>query len=135
MIVADQAGVEHVRLSKMRRYGATSDMFMQNGMSAVTQAGAQTYLFDDQSFDTGYLAATLPADNHWPRGMRIPSIITQADHINYMPRLGTHSLAGNTQAHKMAIGWLRDDSRHDLHNDAQYYYEKYTEVSYTKRDP
>ena len=132
IIVADQAVVEHVRLSKHGRYGATSDMFKQNGMAAVTQGGAETHFFDDQPFDTGYFAATAPMDNHWPRGLYIPSIIKTVDHILYMPRIGTHTLAGNTQAHKMAIGWLRDDSRHDLHNDAQYYYEKYTEVNYTK---
>jgi uncharacterized protein (DUF362 family) len=132
IIVADQAGVEHVRLSKMGRYGSTADMFMQNGMAAVTMSGAQTHFFDDQPFDTGYFAATPPMDNHWPRGLYIPAIIKTVDHIIYMPRIGTHTLAGNTLSHKMAIGWLRDDSRHDLHNDAQYYYEKYTEVNYTK---
>jgi uncharacterized protein (DUF362 family) len=132
IIVADQAGVEHVRLSKQGRYGSTQDMFMQNGMAAVTQGGAETHFFDDQPFDTGYFAATAPMDNHWTRGIYIPAIIKTVDHIIYMPRIGTHTLAGNTQSHKMAIGWLRDDSRHDLHNDAQYYYEKYTEVSYTK---
>lgn len=132
VIVADQAGVEHVRLSKMGRYGATSDMFMQNGMAAVTMSGAETHFFDDQPFDTGYFAATAPMDNHWTRGLYLPAIIKTVDHIIYMPRIGTHTLAGNTLSHKMAIGWLRDDSRHDLHNDAQYYYEKYTEVNYTK---
>jgi uncharacterized protein (DUF362 family) len=132
IIVADQAGVEHVRLSKQGRYGSTKDMFSQNGMAMVTQSGAETHFFDDQPFDTGYFAATAPMDNHWPRGLYIPAIIKTVDHIIYMPRIGTHTLAGNTQSHKMAIGWLRDDSRHDLHNDAQDYYEKYTEVNYTK---
>ena len=132
VIVADQAGVEHVRLSQQGRYGATSDMFMQNGMAAVVQVGAETYFFDDQPFESGYFPATPPMDSHWTRGLYIPTIVKEVDHIIYMPRIGTHTLAGNTQSHKMAIGWLRDDSRHDLHNDAQYYYEKYTEVNYTK---
>jgi hypothetical protein len=49
-----------------------------------------------------------------------------------MPRIGNHVLAGVTLSQKSAIGWIRDDSRHDLHNDAMDYYEKYTEINYTK---
>lgn len=131
VIVADQAGVEHVRLTSMGRYGMTSDMWAMNGMNAVTP-DAEAHFFDDQPFDTGYFSATLPDGNRWPRGMYIPSVIKEADHIIYMPRIGTHILAGVTVGHKSAIGWLRDDSRHDLHNDAQDFYEKYTEVNYTK---
>jgi uncharacterized protein (DUF362 family) len=131
VIVGDQAGVEHVRSSKMGRTGKTTDMWMMSGM-ADAMTGAEGHAFDDQPFDTGYFAATLPPDNHWPRGMYLPSIIQEVDHIIYMPRIATHILAGNTIAHKSAIGWLRDDSRHDLHNDAMNYYEKYTEVNYTK---
>jgi hypothetical protein len=48
-----------------------------------------------------------------------------------MPRIGAHALAGLTLGHKSAIGFLRDDSRHDLHNDASEFYEKYTEINYT----
>jgi uncharacterized protein (DUF362 family) len=131
VIVADQAGVEHVRLSARGRYGKTTDMWSMSGMMDA-MIDAEAHAFDDQPFDSGYFQATLPPENHWPRGMYIPSIIKEVDHILYMPRIGTHILAGNTIAHKSAIGWLRDDSRHDLHNEAMNYYEKYTEVNYTK---
>lgn len=132
VIVADQSGVEWVRNSALGRFGATRDCFNQNGMIAVTNAGAEVYFFDEQPFDTGYFPATLPSGHHWPRGMYLPTIVREVDHIVYMPRIGTHVLAGNTLGHKSAIGWLRDDSRHDLHNDAQFFYEKYTEINYTK---
>jgi uncharacterized protein (DUF362 family) len=131
VIVADQAGVEHVRLSAAGRYGTTRDMWMMNDMMGV-EPEAQAHFFDDEPFDTGYFSATLPDKHHWPRGMFLPAIIKQADHIIYMPRIGSHTLAGLTLSQKSAIGWLRDDSRHDLHNDAESYYEKYTEVSYAK---
>jgi hypothetical protein len=49
-----------------------------------------------------------------------------------MPRIGAHVLAGNTLGQKMAIGWLRDDSRHDLHNDAEQFYEKYVEINHAE---
>jgi uncharacterized protein (DUF362 family) len=131
VIVADQAGVEYVRLTSTGRYGKTSDLWAMGGMNAVAPE-AEIHHFDDQPFDTGYFAATLPAGNRWPRGMYIPSIIKEVDHIIYMPRIGQHVLAGNTIGHKCAIGWLRDDSRHDVHNDAKDFYEKYTEINYTQ---
>jgi hypothetical protein len=49
-----------------------------------------------------------------------------------MPRLSQHILAGVTLSQKSAIGFIRDDSRHDLHNDALDFYEKYTEINYTE---
>jgi hypothetical protein len=64
--------------------------------------------------------------------MRLAAIVKEVDHIVYMPRISAHTLAGLTNAQKSAIGWLRDDSRHDLHNDAQSYYEKFAEISYTE---
>ncbi len=130
VIVADQAGVEHVRLSAMGRHSSTRERFMTNGLIALEE-DAELHFFDDQGFEDGYFEATLPEGNHWPRGMRLPNIVRDVDHIIYMPRLSQHILAGITLAQKMAIGWLRDDSRHDLHNDAVDFYEKYTEVSYT----
>lgn len=131
VIVADQAGVEHVRLSAMGRYSSTRERFMTNGLIAL-EDDAELHFFDDQGFEDGYFEATLPDGHHWPRGMRLPNIVSDVDHIIYMPRLSQHVLAGITLAHKMAIGWLRDDSRHDLHNDAVDFYEKYAEVTYTQ---
>ena len=131
VIVADQAGVEHVRSSSIGRYGKTSDCWATGGMNAVAPE-AETYYFDDQPYETGYFAATLPTGNRWPRGMYVASIAREVDHIIYMPRIGQHIISGNTLGHKCAIGWLRDDSRHDVHNDAEDFYEKYTEINYVQ---
>jgi uncharacterized protein (DUF362 family) len=131
VIVADQAGVEHVRSSAMGRFGKTSDLWAMGGMSAVAPE-AELHHFDDQPFETGYFEATLPMGNRWPRGMYVASIIKEVDHIIYMPRIGQHIISGNTLGHKNAIGWLRDDSRHDVHNDAKDFYEKFTEINYVQ---
>jgi uncharacterized protein (DUF362 family) len=131
VIVADQAGVEHVRSTAMGRYGATSECWAMGGMSAVAP-DAEMHHFDDQPYETGYFEATLPEGNRWPRGMYIPSILKEVDHIIYMPRIGQHIISGNTLGHKAAIGWLRDDSRHDVHNDAKDFYEKFTEINYVQ---
>jgi uncharacterized protein (DUF362 family) len=129
VIVADQAGVEWVRLSAQGRYSSTRERWKSNGLIAA-EGDAEVYFFDDQDFATGYFQATLPAGNHWPRGAWIPQVIKEVDHVVYMPRLGAHQLAGLTMGLKIAVGWLRDDSRHDLHNDARYFHAKYTEISF-----
>ncbi|MET0385631.1 MAG: DUF362 domain-containing protein [Polyangiales bacterium] len=131
VIVADQAGVEHVRRSQRGRFSSTRERFEANGLGALDDV-ADLAFFDDGDWESGYFEATLPADHHWPRGLYLASAIKDADHIIYMPRISAHMLAGITTAQKSAIGWLRDDSRHDLHNDAQSFYEKYAEISYTE---
>jgi len=130
VIVADQAGVEHVRRSQRGRYSTTRERFMTNGLGALADV-AELHFFDDGDWESGYVEATLPEGHHWPRGMRLAAIIKEVDHIVYMPRISAHTLAGLTNAQKSAIGWLRDDSRHDLHNDAGSFYEKFAEISYT----
>jgi uncharacterized protein (DUF362 family) len=131
VVVGDQAGVEHVRLSAAGRYSSTRERWMTNKLITVEDA-ADIAFFDDNGFEDGYFEATPPDDNHWPRGLRIANAVQDADHIVYMPRIGAHALAGLTLGHKSAIGFLRDDSRHDLHNDASQFYEKYTEINYTQ---
>jgi uncharacterized protein (DUF362 family) len=131
VVVGDQAGVEHVRLSAAGRYSSTRERWMTNKLITVEDE-ADIAFFDDNGFEDGYFEATPPDANHWPRGLRIANAVREADHIVYMPRIGAHALAGLTLGHKSAIGFLRDDSRHDLHNDASQFYEKYTEINYTQ---
>ncbi|MDH5674494.1 MAG: DUF362 domain-containing protein [Myxococcales bacterium] len=131
VIVADQSGVEHVRLSAQGRFSSTRERWQSNGLIAVEDV-ADVHFFDDGGFEEGYFSATLPDENNWPNGMYLPNIIKEVDHIVYMPRIGAHTLAGLTLGQKSAIGWLRDDSRHDLHNAAAQIYEKYAEINYTQ---
>lgn len=132
VIVGDKAGVEWVWRNDLDQRGsATRNLFQSNGLlAAAEQSGAETYFFDDQEFAAGYFQATPPPSNNWPRGLWVPNIIREVDHIIYMPRLGFHMLAGCTLGLKMAVGWLRDDSRHDMHQDAAAFYAKYTEVNF-----
>ena len=130
VIVADQAGVEHVRRSQRGRFSSTRERFVTNGLAVLDEV-AELHFFDDGDWDSGYFEATLPEGHHWPRGMRLAAMVKEVDHIVYMPRISAHTLAGLTHAQKSAIGWLRDDSRHDLHNDAANYYEKFAEICYT----
>ena len=75
-------------------------------------------------------AATAGPPSVWQRQPFIARIVTEVDHIVYLPRLSAHTLCGYTHGHKLAVGFLRDDARHAMHNDAGTIYEKYTELNY-----
>ncbi len=133
VIVGDQAGVQQVRLVEGdRRFSSTQRIFEQNGLDAAAGEGAELHFFDDRGFEDGYVDATLPEGSFWNKPMRIPAVTREVDHIVYLPRLSSHLLAGYTHGTKMAIGWLRDDSRRYLHHEASTFYEKYVDVSYVE---
>jgi len=86
VIVADQAGVEHVRRSAQGRFSSTRERFASNGLGALEDV-AELHFFDEGEWDGGYFEATLPEGHHWPRGMYLANIIREVDHIVYMPRI------------------------------------------------
>lgn len=134
VIVADQAGVQQVRLVEgERRFSSTRAIFERNGLLAAAEAAeAELAFFDDAGFENGYFEATLPAGHHWSRPMMLPNVVREVDHILYLPRITSHVLAGYSHATKIAIGWLRDDSRNHLHHDAATFYEKYVEINFAE---
>ena len=148
VVVGDQSGVASVRLIKDgRRSGSTRELFQRNGLyQAIVDSGAEVHCFEEHGFQDGYVMAALPRQTPsssstssaatagppsvWQRQPFIARIVTEVDHIVYLPRLSTHTLCGYTHGHKLAVGFLRDDARHAMHNDAGTIYEKYTELNY-----
>ena len=132
VVVGDQSGVEGVRLAEGEiRFGSTKALMEENGLyDAITAAGAEAHFFDDQGYETGYFEATPPDGHHWSEPMMIPKIIEQMDHIVYLPRMSSHAVAGYSHGLKSAVGWLRDDGRYHIHNDAASIHEKYAEINY-----
>ncbi len=135
VVVGDQSGVMQVRNARSGKKSSTKILMEGNGLlAAIEDAGAEPHFFDDGDFDDGYVEATMPVTANggtpWKRPAFIARIATEVDHIVYLPRLSSHLLTGYTHGHKLAVGWLRDDSRHDMHHDAGDIYEKYTDVNY-----
>ncbi len=133
VLVGDQGGVEYVRLVKNhKRHRSTEDLTRQNGLhEAIMDSGARPYFFDDHGYETGYFQAALPfSGSHWREPPYVAKIIREVDHIIYLPRMSSHVLAGYTHGHKIAVGWLRDDSRFQMHFEAGSFHEKYVEVNY-----
>ena len=132
ILVGDQCGIMHVRLAPGdQTYSSSRQRFDENGLlAAIDESGAEAHFFDEQGYEEGYFSATLPQQGHWSREMFIPAIVREVDHIVYLTRLGVHGLAGYTLGLKNAIGFLRDDSRYYLHNEADTFHEKYVEINF-----
>jgi len=132
VVVADQAGVEAVRLAEgNQRYGSTRSLMARNGLlDAIEESGGEAHFFDEEDFDEGYFPGTTPFDSYWTQPMMLPSIVNDVDHIVYMPRLSSHTLCGYTHGLKLSMGWIRDDSRYHVHHKAEWIYEKYVEINY-----
>ena len=135
VVVGDQCGVMSARLARGetqdQRWRSTQSVMESNGLlRAIVDGGAEPHFFDDHGFDAGYFPATLPSGSSWRRPPHIPRIVKEVDHIVYLPRLSSHVLTGYTHGHKIAVGWMRDDTRHEMHSDAGNIYEKYTELNY-----
>jgi uncharacterized protein (DUF362 family) len=101
----------------------------KNGLwQAATAAGAVPLAFEEAGYDA-YLAERVPGGGHWRDAVWIARAATEADHIVYLPRVSHHTLAFAALGLELGIGWLREDSRLELHRDADSFAEKLAEVN------
>jgi uncharacterized protein (DUF362 family) len=135
VLVGDQSGAVSVRLARgEQRFSSTENVARANGLlDAIEASGAEPHFFDDQGFEDGYVEARFGFESSWSRTPHIARVVTEVDHVVYLPRISSHALTGYTHGHKIAVGFLRDDARFDMHHDAGRIYEKYTEINYCEQ--
>ncbi|MBI3270647.1 MAG: DUF362 domain-containing protein [Planctomycetes bacterium] len=131
VIVADQAGMEHVAppfggnrpgefirkiwsgipgIASGHRTGM--EVLKTNGLlDAAREAGAEVRSFDREED----WVRTGPTKN-WPKGFRIPKLAVEADHLVNMARPGAHVMAGHTGTIKNWYGWLHPVDRFTSHS-------------------
>src|SRR6266404_701453 len=63
----------------------------------------------------GSTRALMRQNGHWRNEVWIARAAAEADHIVYLPRVSHHTLAFATLGLKLGVGWLREDSRLELH--------------------
>ncbi len=127
--VGDQSGVQFVHHTRRSQRGSTRANFRTNGLeSAARYAGAEIACFEEAGYDA-YFAAEPPVGSHFKREIFLPEIVRQVDHIIYLPRVSKHMLAGSTLGLKGAVGWLREDSRLELHRDGATFLEKCADIN------
>ena len=134
VIVGDMSGIEHVKLSSGGLSGSTRQLMEAAGMAeAVRAAGAEMHFFEEAGWQAFYEDS--PASGaHWKRGLMMPNILKEVQHIVLMPRCSRHVLAGSTLGLKAAVGYWRTDTRLEYHRDAATFQEKTAEGQH-RRNP
>lgn len=127
VILGDMSGIEHVKLSPGDLSGSSRRLMEASGMArAAESAGAELHFFEESGWDAFY--EDVPAaGSHWKKGLMIPNILKEVDHIVLMPRCSRHVLAGSTLGLKAAVGYWRTDTRLEYHRDASTFQEKTAE--------
>ncbi len=129
VIVGDKPGVQSVYQDAKGQRGSSRDILTRNGLhQAALDAGAETHYFEEAGYDA-YFADRTEYQSHWKGDLMLPNVLNQVDHVVLLPRVSRHVLAGTTLGLKCAVGWLRDDSRLELHRDARSFLEKTAEIN------
>lgn len=124
VIVGDMSGVEHVKLSRENLKGSSRELMNKSGMAkAALEAGAELYFPEEKGWSAFF--EDEPSDSaHWNKGIMMPTILKETDHIILMPRCGRHVLLGSSLGMKSAVGYWRTDSRLEYHKYASTIQEK-----------
>jgi uncharacterized protein (DUF362 family) len=127
VVLGDMSGIEHFKLSPHGVSGSTQRLMERCGMAkAAQEAGAELHFFEKAGWDGFY--EDLPiSGSHWKKGLMMPEILKEMDHIVLMPRCGRHTLAGSTLGLKAAVGYWRTDTRLEYHKYAATFHEKTAE--------
>jgi uncharacterized protein (DUF362 family) len=101
----------------------------RNGLwQAAEAAGGVPVAFEELGWDA-YVPERPPGRAHWRGDVWITRLVTEVDHVVYLPRVGHHALASATLGQKLGVGWLREDSRLELHRDAGSFAAKFAQVN------
>jgi uncharacterized protein (DUF362 family) len=129
VIMGDKPGVQAIYQDAKGQRGASRQILTRNGLhQAALDAGAEVHYFDEAGYHA-YFGDRTRHPGHWRGELMLPNILTRVDHVVLLPRVSRHVLAGSTLGLKAAVGWLRDDSRLELHRDARSFREKIVEIN------
>ncbi len=128
VIVGDQAGVQYVHWTRSKR-GSTRALSRSAGLLKIIEKnGALPCFFEERGYDA-YVPVFLPEGSHWNTPIWMTSILEDVDHVVYLPRVSSHVLGDITAALKIAVGFLREDSRLRFHQGGEHFYAMYEEVN------
>lgn len=131
VMVGDKAGVMTVYHEKDDQDGSTREVMTKIGQhAAAVESGASVHYFEEEGYDA-YSGFSTVNKSHWKGELILPNILNDVDHVVLLPRVSRHMLAGTTLGLKAAVGWLRDDSRLEMHRDAGSFFEKIAEINDT----
>ena len=129
ILVGDQGGYGSVRWTKDTKQGSSRQLAKDAGLlKAIEDSDAEPCFFEEYGWD--HFRTAIPNGNHhWHTPMIVTTVLDEVDHIIYLPRVASHILAGNTLGFKLAVGFLRGDSRGEFHRGGRDFYAMYEEIN------
>jgi uncharacterized protein (DUF362 family) len=130
ILVGDQSGFGTVQWTKDRKEGSSRQLAKTAGiLKVIEDSGAEPCFFEEYGWDA-YRPAIPEGKHHWKRPIMVPAKLKEVDHIIYLPRVSSHILAGKTLGLKLAVGFLRSDSRGEFHKGGKQFYAMYEEINH-----
>ena len=130
IFVADQGGFGTVQWTKDRQEGSSRQLAKTAGLLTVIEdSDAEPCFFEEYGWDA-YRPAIPDGKHHWKIPIMVPAKLDEVDHIVYLPRVSSHVLAGTTLGLKLAVGFLRSDSRGEFHRGGKHFYSMYEEINH-----
>ncbi|MCB2214010.1 DUF362 domain-containing protein [bacterium] len=132
VIVSDMSGIEFVKLTSKGLKGSSRKLMFASGLAqAALEAGAELHFPEEDGWDAFF--EDYPIDNtYWEKGIMMPNILKEIDHIVLMPRCGRHLLLGSSLGLKSTMGYWRTDSRLEYHKNASTIQEKTADANTVK---
>jgi uncharacterized protein (DUF362 family) len=132
VIVSDMSGIEHVKLTPEGLTGSSRALMVASGMAdAALEAGAELFFPEEAGWDAFFEDHPVD-DTYWNKGIMMPKVIQEVDHIVLMPRCSRHVLLGSSLGMKNAVGYWRTDSRLEYHKVASTIQEKTADANTVK---
>jgi uncharacterized protein (DUF362 family) len=129
VVVGDMSGVFHLDQQPDGCKGSTRELAKSAGLFHVVEdAGAEWAFFEESGWES-FHEEQPAAGSHWQKGLMLPNVIREVDHIVSMPRCSRHSLLGNTLGLKSVVGYMRFDTRLQYHHAASSIQEKTAEAN------
>jgi uncharacterized protein (DUF362 family) len=129
VIVGDMSGVWHLDQRPDGCTGSTRKLAESAGLlPVVPAAGGEWAFFEESGWESFYEEQPAPG-SHWQRGIMLPNVLREVDHIVSMPRCSRHSLLGNSLGIKNVVGYMRYDTRLEYHHAASSIQEKTAEAN------
>ena len=129
ILVGDSAGCGNVRWTPSEKKGSSRKLCEDLGLlKIINQNDATPVFFEEKEYDS-YLETSPAGSHHWKKPMRMTSAVKDVDHIIYLPRISSHVLAEFSGGMKIAVGFLREDSRLAMHEGAGDFCPMWEEIS------
>jgi uncharacterized protein (DUF362 family) len=130
ILVGDQSGFGTVQWTKDRKEGSSRQLAKTAGLlKVIGESDAEPCFFEEYGWDA-YRPTSPDGKHHWKRPIMVPTKLDEVDHIIYLPRVSSHILAGKTLGLKLAVGFLRSDSRGEFHRGGKQFYAMYEEINH-----